>query len=101
MYLWIAELDAEHAQMTLPSVVLKLGVKMTSTAVPTEVEVFAPWIVMVPFVATDPPETLPVAETVRPAPELASVPFDCAASEIEVLKPLATKTSSDTFARMV
>jgi len=98
---FIAALAAEHAQMTLPSAVLKLGVRMTSTAVPTEVEVLAPWIMMVPLTFTEPPETLPVVATVKPAPELASVPFDCAASEIEVLKPLAVRTSSDTFARMV
>src|SRR3989304_2069724 len=89
---------AGHSQISRPEFID--GLKMILTAVPTDV--FEPATVIVPVTLTAPAVILPLkGVSVRPEPALAKVPSEVAFSAIEVLKPLAASTSSDTFARMV
>lgn len=68
-------------QSTFPPDIV--GDKMMVILVPIVARL--PSIQMVPFRLIDPLATLPDGFTVNPAPELPSVPVDCAVSEIAVL----------------
>lgn len=87
----------EHCQ-AIPPPGPSDGVRTMETAVPM-VEA-SPAIVIVPASVTSPPDTRPLALTVKPLPALVIVPSAAAFSTTVVLYPLACKISSLTFARI-